>query len=293
MKFDRWTKPEGTTWAYWQFNEYETHLNDMYRTGEALSNFSMYHIRRSEGGSNPAEVLCATGPNAHRFPRDKDSFSRSSKDLHTWIRASFVMAATGALENYISRAVQTALISDPAAYYGKPKAIDGLNWLKLGIKADHSEYLKSVTSNIWDSRYSNLKKVFGEIQDVHKEISELDKIRIYRNGVGHAFGRNISTDINFLTRNVDGLNGISEQRFISWLSLISSTAKSIDKHLTRNHIGEFELLMHFHNHIKTYKDTPPRKKAFINNYKATLTRDIGHSRGANYLQEMMNYYDSI
>lgn len=291
MVFGRWVKSDGSTWAFRQFNEYETQMNNMYWSGEAALHFSMFNLRNSPMGATPQAVLKSTGINATRFPKKMSEYNRQLNDMRKWTRASFVMAAAGAFESYINRVALTALKSDPALIYGKARAIDGVNWLKIGIDVDHSKLLSSFAKGPWDQRYSEIKKVFGEINNLRDNLSELDKIRVYRNGVGHAFGRTLVDVPNLLTRDVEDISSISERRLQKWMGVMSRVAKSVDEVLRDNHIGRFEEINHFHHFLASSKQSKSRDKGFVKSYKKSVGNDIGHAYSVEYYQELIKYYD--
>ncbi|QJP07670.1 hypothetical protein [Pseudomonas multiresinivorans] len=291
-KFDRWIKPEQTSWALWQFNDYESQLNNMYWSSVALESFALYHVRRQASG-DVRPTLKATGPDANRFDSEKESFLKHTRDMGNWKRASFIMAATGAMESHFQRVVLTALKSDPALLYGRTKAIDGVEWLKVGIDVDYSEILVSITKGAWESRYSKIKGLFGEIPDIRDNIAELDKVRIFRNGVGHAFGRDLDDEPDLLSRNIEEINGLSEERFKKWLGKLSGITRTFDKHLVANHIGDFESLLYLHNYLLTESVSGLGGRPFAKKFKTRITQDIGSNRSIDYYEEMIKYYRGV
>lgn len=291
MKYDRFVRAEGTSWAFWQFNEYETQINSAYWSGVAGISRASYEVRNAASPVNARTVMHASGPDALRFPADGHAFVSNLEDFLKWNRASFIMAATGALETYSWRAVLTALMSDPAAAHGKSKAIDGAAWLKLGIRPDHSEVKKRITKDTWHQRYVALRGLFGEIPDLQANVSELDQIRIFRNNVGHAFGRDLSAEPNLTTRAMERMRTIDDQKFKDWLGIISRSAKVLDTVLVSNHIGDFEPMLHFHSYYDALGAIKPSiTKEFISGYKLALANVEGHSKGNEYAQTLIRAY---
>lgn len=290
MKFDRHVRTEGKSWAYWQFNEYETQINHMYWSGVAAMSHSMHKVRHASLPVDARAVLCASGPNSIRFPSDQRKFLSHSEEFLKWNRSSFIVAATGSLETYFQRVILTALLSDPGLIYGKSRIIDGISWLKLGVVADHTKTLESATSGTWHQRYASIKKLFGDIPIISGHIAELDKIRIFRNNVGHAFGRALTTNPNLTTRQAERMRSINEKQFQNWLGVISETAAALDEILVANHIGDFEPVLHLHAYVKSLKLPPTFNKEFSRTYKVLLAQAEGHSKGLAYCEGLVSAY---
>ncbi|QXI18863.1 hypothetical protein [Pseudomonas hamedanensis] len=292
LTFDRWVKPEQTSWALWQFSEYEAQLNNMYWSSVALEQFAMHHVRKSPEESIKS-VLKASGPNAARFDAGRSVFLKNVKDMGNWKRASFIMAATGAMENYFQRAVLVALKSDPALLHGKSKAIDGVQWLKIGIDVDHSEILTAVTKGSWGTRYSKLKSLFGELPDIRDNVDDLDKIRVFRNGVGHAFGRELDAKPRLLRRGTDEITPLTEEKFKKWLGQISGITREFDRHVVQHHIGDFESLLYLHEYIIKADRSKFSLRRFSKAFKSNIGQEQGHSKSIQYYEDMITYYDSV
>lgn len=291
MKFERYKRSEGTSWAYWQFNDYETQINNIYWTGVAAVSRASYEVRNAVAPADARVVMCATGPDALRFPSDPTDFVSQSIDFLKWNRSSFIMAATGAFETYSWRAVLTALLSDPALPYGKSRAIDGATWLKLGLRPEYTEIKKRITKDTWAQRYAALRDLFGPIPKLQSNLIELDKIRLFRNNVGHAFGRDITAEPNLLTRNMERMRHIDDQKFKDWLSVISRSAKALDETLIQNHIGDFEPMLHFHSYYESLGPAKPKiDKAFITTYNLMLAKAEKHSKGLEYCRGLVEAY---
>lgn len=291
MKYDRYSRKEGTSWAFWQFNDYETQINGAYWTGVAAISHASYEVRHATPPTNARALMHATGRDALRFPSDKKAFISNLTDFLKWNRASFIVAATGALETYSWRIVLTALMSDPAAAHGKSRVIDGASWLKIGLHPNYSDIKKLVTKGTWQQRYSALQDLFGDIPKLELHLQELDRIRKFRNNVGHAFGRDLDAEPILTTRIMDRMRSINEQQFKDWLSVISQAAKAIDETLIANHIGDFEPMLHFHHYYQSFGETkPPIDIRFIDDYKLQLAHAEGHSKGRDYARTLIDAY---
>ncbi|HXC52489.1 MAG TPA: hypothetical protein VN634_16530 [Candidatus Limnocylindrales bacterium] len=291
MKYDRFNRFEGTSWAFWQFNEYETQINSAYWSGVAAVSRASYEIRRSAPPVNARVVMHATGTDAQRISAEGPAFVANLGEFLKWNRASFILAATGAFETYIWRVVLTALMSDPAALHGKSRAIDGATWLKLGLRPDYSDIKKRVTKDTWFQRYAAVRNIFGEIPALSSRVPELDQIRIFRNNAGHAFGRDLTVEPNLTARTTERMRTIDDTKFKEWLGVISKSAKAIDSVLVKNHIGDFEPMIHFHNYYESLGTVKPGiSSAFASQYKLALAKTEGHSKGNEYALTLIRAY---
>lgn len=293
MKFDRNKRFEGASWALWEFNVYETQMNNMYWAGESAMGYSTYAVRQASDHIDVKDVLKATGPNAKRFPQQAKPWLASMSDLQNWGRGSFVLAATGAFERYTQRIVLTALLSDPAVVYGKSGAIDGANWLKIGIQVDHGKLLEGITKGEWSQKYAAIRKLFGDIPLLKHYIADLDQIRDFRNAVGHSFGRDLDGAVVSHTRAAPKMEKIKQQELIDCFKVLSESAKAIDEALLAKHIGDFEPILHFHEWLKGSGQVKARRDpTLVREYSKALGRVEGHSKGVEYAGGLIAAYDA-
>lgn len=293
MQFDRHERSEGASWALGEFSFYETQMNSMYWSGEAASAHATYLVRNAASHVPVTATLKATGPNAHRLPQQNKPWLTAMSDLQNWNRACFVLAATGALERFTQRIVHTALLSDPAVVYGKSRAIDGTNWLKIGITVDHNKQLEFVTKGEWTQRYSAIKKLFGDIPLLKHHLAALDEIREFRNSVGHAFGRDLDEEVMSNTRAVPKMLKIKQHQLIAWFQILSESAKALDEVLVARHVGDFEPILHFHawlgnNKKKDISGNP----TLIRAYRKALGEIEGRSKGVDYVNGLIAAYEA-
>lgn len=292
--FDRFNRVEASTWALWEYNDYQTQMNNMYWSGEAAHGYSTYLVRNSLPHIPVKDTLKSTGPNADRFPKNGKQWLTVMKDLQNWTRASFVLASTGSFERYLERVVRTALLSDPALVYGKSRAIEGTLWLKLGIDFPCDEFVTSVTKGEWKQRYAALKRLFGEIPVVEYYVNTLDEAREFRNSVGHSFGRNVGVSVLTGTRDAQKMLKIKQEKLVKWFAAFSEVAKAIDEKILVSHIGDFEPVLHFHGWlVKEKKNRLKRDEQFAKEYRKVLGGVEKHSKGKDYCMQLISFYDSV
>jgi hypothetical protein len=293
MKFERYKKYDKASWALRVFRSHETEINSLYWSYVPTYHHSSFIVRNAVAMTptdTPANILKAAGPDAKRVPQKSADWLRSMKTFQIWTRASLIVGATGALETYMQRAVLTALRSDPAAQHGKSKAIDGISWLKLDIKPAYNEELKAIEKGTWTQRHSAVRGLFGAVPGILPLIDDLDEIRLFRNSVGHSFGRSLVDEPDLLTVMPSSMNGITEPIFKKWLSTLSKAANALDNHLAQ-HIGEFEILNHFHDWVKVNKiDVEKLKTTDHRIYLQSLGAITSGVPGNDFTEQMIEHY---
>jgi len=84
---------------------------------------------------------------------------------------------------------------------------------------------------------------------------------------------------------------IDDTKFKEWLGVISKSAKAIDSVLVKNHIGDFEPMIHFHNYYESLGTVKPGiSSAFASQYKLALAKTEGHSKGNEYALTLIRAY---
>src|SRR5690606_14019132 len=167
----------------------------------------------------------------------------------TWTNLNALLALTSNLETYIATIASLALESDPGLLFDSPKTIDGVLLLKQKAQKNHfhNNIIISLTKGDWNSRLSAYNKLFGAPpEEFIKNVSKLEKIRILRNKVGHAFGRDIEGSRNHEVKDIVSMEKLSDAQLKKHQYTIVNTVKAIDKHLLLNYIGEYQLIAFYH-----------------------------------------------
>lgn len=289
MLFDRWKARLSYSWPYHVFRDHHTELNSMYWAFAPMYGYAEDIVKKSNHGTSPSTLFNAVGPDARRLSSTLEEWQNSCGLTASWLRASCVIAACGYLEVYIKNIVKLAIMSDPAVIFGKKKAIDGVQWLKLGIKDDRSSYIEKMIKGAWPARVCGYKNVFGVVPSVLQDkVSELDKIRVFRNSVGHSFGRDLDGH-DVLDFHSGNMKRISENRLKNWLDLINQAAISIDNHLLSEHIGDFESILFYHR----YSSKKINKGNIVRDYRRELSRITNNSFSSQYCKDLLKFYDKI
>ncbi|WP_143042293.1 hypothetical protein [Citreimonas salinaria] len=232
-----------------EFNLRETEINKHYWSFIASSEHSAYRARKYQNVHKDAptsRLFRASGADAPRIPSTVSKWLEANDDLKNWLRLSVLVSAASNFEMFLGHVSRTALASDPFVRHGSSRAIDGVSLLKGGLELPYEDVIEGLTKGDWNSRESFLMRIFGvKILIVHHRKGELEEIRKIRNDFAHGFGRSISVpQPGFLS--VSRSQSLSQDRLKRYLGLLSSVAKSIDRHLMGHHIGHYEMLCHYH-----------------------------------------------
>lgn len=239
-------------------------------------------------------------------------FSRFKSQLkleNRWRMLLSVMLMCSSLERYILNISMLAFRADPTLTPGFPKAIDGTILTKRSV-AMVAPNFESLIKGTWHRRASNFKKIFKDIPEGFKNnINELEKIRKLRNRIAHEFaqdGNRSQTPIQLIEEAMNheykykDYPDISHKRIIKYLSIIDSTAKSIDRFLVTEFIGNFELVDIF----MEWSENPTKvesKLGFNNKHRGTelenFRRFLAQSQGIHisveYTRELIKYVNSL
>lgn len=247
MEINRYKNPFEHTRIFYCFKNHHTQLNDMYWSLVPVFHYAMCMERKAESEETVATIFKATGPDVRRVTNNRNIWKRNFSEARSWNRLTCLLGALGYLETFVKSIITLALRSDPGVMYKRPRAIEGTSWMKIGISPDHGKLLESVTKGEWPSRMATYKELFGSVPSaVMGHLGELEKLRVLRNGAGHAFGRNASFSFLMDNKVPDSIARISEDKLKKALATIEDVAVGIDAHLGDDFIGSFEVIESYH-----------------------------------------------
>jgi len=253
MAFNRDTNWNETTWAFKAFVLHHTEINNMYWAFVPAWSYSRYLARHSKSIS-PEVLFCASGADVHRLDSSMPQFIRHYESLANWVRLSALLSALSYFEIYLRKGVTLSLLSDPAVRLGKSKAIEGVSWLKQGIRDDFEPLVTQCVKGDWKARVEGFKRLFSSAPPLMEaNIERLNRLRVLRNKIGHSYGRNLKIDL--LETVIPSMESLKEDLLKESLQLIFDVAKDTDKYLLINHIGGFEEILYFHGWRETLKGT--------------------------------------
>jgi hypothetical protein len=164
-----------------------------------------------------------------------------------WVRLNTLLASTAYLERYIYEITLLAFSSDPGLLIGKSRTVNGVHFLKNNIQVRGIDVIEQFTKGSWYTRMKHMQKYFacGHIQ--RNTIDTLEKIRLMRNRIAHRFGREFITDASQFTSGHTDTVHLTEKRLKAYLQTINDFARDIDSLIYNQHVGNFEILLFWHN----------------------------------------------
>lgn len=303
-KFDRWGLWAGKTLAFRRFIKHHTELNEMYWAYQPVSSANQYIVRKLKCNDPtkyptvlPEEFFHARGDSdARHLAFTMTEWEKNFEDYENWMRCSLLMSASAYLEMYLKDMAILALASDPLRSIGLSRKVDGIKLIKDGIKTPNIDYINGCTRGVWMDRIANMKIIFGSVPELFEEKrEELDEFRVFRNRVGHNFGRRDHERVSFedtLTRCIesDGTHDrFSKERLLKWLALVDKVASAAEDAWGHPVIGEFEVLFAY------------RQFKAINRFNSVDTRDLsrylyhifGKVPGKTFSNEVISYYERL
>ncbi|MDR5045735.1 MULTISPECIES: hypothetical protein [Bacillus cereus group] len=297
MEFYRWQPRSETSWAWRVFKKHNDEFYKMYTTFYNSYNYTykMLGINNAEWEDQPEKHFnFEHGWEKKRFTDIKD-WSTSFNGLENWTNLNALVAISSNLETYIATIVPLALESDIGVLFGTPRRIDGIEIIKFGNEkpSNFDKLVVGCTKGTWESRLNTYERLFGTVpQYLRDNIGELEKIRNIRNEVAHAFGRDIDESRKNGEVTTLPIKKLSRRNFIKLQTVTWRTAKEIDNHLYREHIGDYQSLLFYHNmYLGLNHQVHPSQRAMQFKKKIGQHGDIPASK--KYCKELVEYYESL
>jgi len=294
VEFDRWVSIRENSWPFQVFRKHTQELNRMMWANEPTTGYVYKNLNKNgalweDKASKHFDFPVEDGREVFSDLKD---WSNSFNQFQNWTNLNGLMAITSNFETYISSMISLAIESDPGVIYKSSKSVDGMALIKSEANKFpfESEIIVSVTKGDWNSRSSSLKKYFNYIPNsIENNIGELEKIRILRNKVGHAFGRDIEESrINDVKETIP-MERLTIAKFVKIRKLIWECVNELDRYLLDSHIGEFQILKYYHS-IEPELNGPQDNKAML--FKKRIGR-FGDLSGKKYCRGLVDYYYSI
>ena len=245
-EFDRWNSKDDTTWVYRLFIKRMTNLNEMLWASIPALSYAQGMYRRNKKNDKPLksteELFKASGEDVRRLDPTVDDWYNNIREFENWNRLNSLVALLSAFEVYLSAVVSLSIESNPSLLLNSTKLIDGVKLLKSNNdKHDYFKITENVTKGTWTERTNEMKKLFPVVPEIlPNNIGELDKMRILRNNVAHAFGRDIKTARLKGVTMLDKAERLQLKRLQKWMGLIAAIVEEIDVCFLDDHIGEYE-----------------------------------------------------
>jgi hypothetical protein len=291
MSFDRWNNHEPRSWAYSVFKSYHTHLNRLLWAQIPASDFVEKQVAITLGDVH--SILGCKAEDVRTIRSDKQLWKEDYREFNNWARLNAMMSLNSYLEIYLSSIISTAIESDPGVLHNASRKIDGAVMLKHGKNYNYSYQASKCTVGQWSQRISEFRSIFGQVPTaLNDNVGELEKLRILRNNVGHAFGRDIDKSRKKGNRTIIESERISLKRTKEILGITHIIVEGIDDFLLRNHIGEYEALYHYHELKKEMKSTLVlSQRAAL--FKKSIGKEGALPRSKSYCNELISYYENM
>lgn len=292
MLFDRYKLFNKRSLAHRLFKRHHTHFNDIYWSHKV----ARAHAFQSTSSSKREDITSSLfNPKFEevRNSRRLGEWGVWYSEFDDWTRMSAVMAMAGYLETYIAQVTTAAFESAPSLIFGGGAMIDGAAFLKHNPKYDLYEHSEQFTRGSWQSRISAYKNFFGSCP-FESKLSDLEKLRILRNDVGHSFGRDIKSMKFAQSWEVKKLPKISDKRLVIFLDLVEQVAESIDNHIASKYVGQYEIIKVYHN----WHETMEAKQMLLRGSKIYIKgfrKHFSKLTSSPYLaaRSLIEYYDNL
>lgn len=296
VQFDRWKAREVSSWTFQVFKSYALELDKLYWAHIPASKYVYKRLGESANWQDNVEKHFSfdTKKKSDLFANLKD-WSVNYNEFDNWVNLNCIVALSSNLEVYMASIITLALESDIGILFGAAKKIDGVAVLKYGqaSKIDFEQYVIACTKGEWPSRVSAYEKIFGTVPTlITSNIGKLEAIRKLRNKVGHAFGRDIEEAQKHGVKETLPMEKLSRERTVKYQKLVGLVAKSIDRHLMRSHVGEYQAINFYHRlYPSLRKDIAQYQRALI------LKKKIGEFGamlvGKEFCKGLVNYYEAL
>lgn len=288
MAFDRSKSWWDRSWALRVFKYHHSELNRNYWTSAVMHLLSARALSGVAENIQTAVHLNLSGPDVRRPPRTVGEFKTALVDTGNWTRLNATMAVASYLEIYVSTVVTLAVESDPGTLIGLRGKVDGTILLKALPGYSRRADALSAVKGTWHERLIYMESLFGLAPpSLAASVNELDKLRRFRNGVGHAFGRDLAATSDGVELVASPALRVSEERLKKWLDGVDKAATDIDKWLMP-YIGAYELL-------RLYHDWPKRREGHWGDHARAFKKSVGAVAGSNgpgldYYREAISHY---
>jgi hypothetical protein len=296
VQFQRWKCREQSTWPFQVFQRYNHELDRIFSAQISAQAFVYKQLKKSGAAwtDDPQQFFTLNHLNLSDLYSDLKDWSSSYNLFGNWTRLNFVIALNSNLETYLASVISLALDSDPGQLLGISKRVDGVSVLKYGTaKVDYEQRIIACTKGDWQSRLKAFECLFGQIPPyASKYLGELEKVRILRNKVGHAFGRDIEEARKYGVKEILPMETLKMDTALKYREVLWEVAKSIDVFLLRSHIGEFQAIRFYHLlYPKLKKDVHPSERAII--LKKKIGRFKAQAAGKLFCKELVQYYEAL
>lgn len=289
--FSRWVGSSGSTLSYRLFKQHHNEINSLYWSHMLAAKRTLHTVGKADKRLRPTTVFTVPRKHLRKIAPSLERWERDYKDFNNWVRLSASVAINSYMEIYLRNISTLAVESNPGLIIGAPGAIDGVALLKTRDGYSYSEYAVHFTKGDWNTRIQHYERLFGEAPEkLRTYAKELNEMRRMRNGVGHSFGRSTDEYEAALQLEPKPMMRLSEERFEFWLRMADEVTEAIDENLKRNHIGQYERLLYYHEWLNRREGK--RAAGDPAALREAYREDTGESLELAYWQGLVDYYHS-
>lgn len=294
--FSRWDTIRPHTWQHRLFGLYNEELIVMMRSYDYSKRYTYSNLGKegAQWTSLAKQFFKGSNDNALTIRKWSDTFDA----FENWTMLNCAMALSSYFETYLSSVISLALESDPGVMIGKSHTVDGMELIKY--KKQNRQTINKIVENCtkgeWTKRLNAMESVFGKMPDsLRKNIKMLEAIRIMRNRVGHAFGRDIKKSREIDNAVKISIEHLSRKRFENWQKCISTIVSDVDTFLLMNHIGSFQQLLVYHSLYPTLDqtDSPFMRGHRMMAFKKTIGTDKIDTYSKDFCRSLVSYYEAL
>jgi hypothetical protein len=293
--FDRARPSMGCSLARWRHRKDHTELNNQLWAAVFQKDFLLQKTKTlADDDGPPASALNIRTSSYRNVGHNMAALRHRVNETNSWERLFTLLMAVSALERYMLAITTAAVESDPLRTPGFPKLLDGLTLKKKGIEISRPD-LTPIIKGSWPSRIAALERLFGSVPDKLKDSqSELETIRRMRNSIAHDFGSEDNNGIMppsvslIVGARADRLavprRGLSQDRLVRWLGLLTDISIELDAQLTTQHVGDYEI-------PAIYFDWKKSPDAYEKSLNVTLTgiKKSHDQRFSNFISQALDW----
>ncbi|MGC1776781.1 MAG: hypothetical protein WBB34_02465 [Xanthobacteraceae bacterium] len=294
--FQRWIAHDPSTWSFQIFQKYDSELLTIWGAHRASARFTYSQLKKNgaDWPDLPRKYFDMNKIDWNKYD-DLRAWSDAYNLFDNWVNLSVVLTTASNLETYLASVIAMALDSDPGLVLGVSKSIDGATVLKHRRPAAFQvgQQIDSCTRGDWSSRLDSFEKLFGQCpKEFRSGHAELEELRGIRNRVGHAFGRDIEAARLHGVLQMIPMEQLTGERAERLRKSVWFAAKSIDKFLLKNHIGDFETVRFYHHlYPSLHKHVSTGQRAVY--LKKAIGRFGAIPRDKKYCKELVEYWEAL
>lgn len=230
-------------------------------------------------------------------------WSEHYKLFSKWANYMHVLSLSALLESYFAKVLKLALDSDIGLVIGCTKSIDGIALKKYGktYSYNYEVLIAQFTKGTWFQRKQAFNQYFNWIPEIlisEEKIGILEKIRELRNDVAHTQGRKLSKIHEYNDLNLSILDKISEKRLKDFEYVAFELCKQIDRYLLQNHIGNYHVLLKFHelkneNNITVDLNEMSSIKSAAKLLQKQFGGKVSQKHNRNFYIQVVKYYEEL